>query len=289
MLLAGVVMTSSAMADDLDKALDAQKKKPRHRVYSTSAVLDDQNLVVPQEPSAEDQALNEKLRELEKQRPPENMLPSRMVKLRPATMRARLTQNKNWLTPDLMEDSSSEDSPFEQEDPSWLADELERQSLAKEDAFLKEQEKIDAMVQEKIRAASSPQLEQLKAYENPADRILQRNDTSLISAPQTRFSTPVEPPIYSTQQLQSRNSTLFVPVTYLGRKEQSASPPAPRSSVLFPKTTPSQPSSGLPPKWDAPKTEPLKPLERVRKSSPFFQKDPFSDDIIPKGNSSIWD
>ena len=62
--LAAAGMVSSP-AEDLDAALEARKKKVQRRVYTDSALLQDQNLTIPKAPSELEQEADKEFYEAE--------------------------------------------------------------------------------------------------------------------------------------------------------------------------------------------------------------------------------
>ena len=273
----------SAVADDLDDALAAQKEKAKRHVYSESALIKNRNIEVPARPSDEKSALDWELKTLE-QRLNKPILPPPEVMMRRTPVSVPAKQ-ENWLTPAVLSDENDAGLSSETTRPDWVDLEIDRQ---KELQLQKQATDEEALINKRLREES---LQRYTTETSP----LNKYETSLRNTitPAT-LRQPLIDPLRSLRATEtpapSRSVSLFSPTM--------RSP----SGVIFPSlnSSPTQPL-GWKPNFTAPKSSsgfpsrldstpiPLSPLKRVRQSTPIHRKNPFSDDFMPKIKTSIWD
>lgn len=296
LVLIAIALPVLAAADDLDAALEAQKKASQRRVYSENAVLGDQNLTVPRAVSAEERDLDRRLRESDARadsRP--SLAPAPFNPVPAATPQP--AQNRNWLTPALLDETAALSTAIEAEE-DWVARELDRQRdlrVKESDLLLKEKEneKVDRALRESSTRPMSilPELDRLREFQSgpqnitasgpgvPAYSTPQKNSAGLAARPSRReISAPSSQP-YSTGLPESSPATsgraLRAPL--LSPYDLQGSGPG------------SSASSGLSPDWNARETAPLTPVQMIRKSAPINRPDPFKDDYMPRMKGSIWE
>jgi hypothetical protein len=261
-------------ADDLDAALAAQKKKAEHRIYSDRAVIENRNLEVPPTSTEEERVVNKKLLEMDAKIDSEAASETRAVRPRPSAVAPKPAENKNWLTPALMDDAAAFAVTNETGD-AWLVQEMERQQelKAQEAAIAKENKQVETLLREKTQTQSGlPERDRLKQYQ-PAPQM-----TPLRGAPDPQSGFRPAP-----KEGASAATGIFSP-------KAAGVPPAQNSPPFGSIQTPSlSSSSGF--SSDLKPGEPVSrtPLEIIRESSPIYQTDPFADDHMPKFKSSIWD
>lgn len=292
LLTAVAVSAGFSFSDDLDAALEAQKKKAQRRVYSGSALLHDQNLVVPREISAEEKAIDKELqvKEARQETAPFSPLqqPARLsaVTVRPA-------ENQNWLTSALMDDKAAVTVPDKPEN-SWITQEMDRQKeLKAQESAVKENELVEKLLREKTQPQSGlPGLDRLKQYQ-PAlgkTRGADKNkdipsyvitaDPLAAVRPAAKKEKPVAPPLFSPEAARLSSLQGKEPLRTVKNPLFNLSPGASSRTTLHPVFSPEP---------DTPETPLLTPLEMIRKSSPINRPDPFADDHMPKIKSSIWE
>ncbi len=272
------------VAEDLDAALEAQKKKASRRVYSERAHLTPLHIAVPKTMSEEEKNLDRDLRrlenELDRQAPP--MRGGMMV---PRASAPSARKPKNWLTPELL-DAENDASLTDENDSSWIVQELERQdairlqnaAVEKETAQLEKQLREDARQADPYPSVSSPSLSPI--HLNPASQYTVRSDFSLQNEART------------TQEKKSsflspaRRDSGVIESSFSSRKPFSSQPTSVHSEFNRPAQ---KVNNTFSPKWTNKKKKPLSPLKRVRQSSPIHRKDPFADDFMPEFKTSIWD
>lgn len=288
LLTAAVCGSVCADMADLDAALNMQKKKPRHRTYSTQATLHDQNLVVPSGPNEEEQALDEAMRKknaaldqaasLSRQRTPAPRM---------TVPRTDLQQNSNWLIPETEEENPL--SADDQED-SWLVQEmLRQQDIKKDEILLKEEEDL---VQKQLRDRQRMQsLKMNRPQQSPLTsspffnrKTEQKQSTTGL---QTPFADPAssrnrEPTSglspFSANQPKATSGIIAKPFDLKNIRERAELTPEPKKESPF----------DLSSKWDSPQKK-LSPLESIKKSAPINRKNPFEENTMPTFKHSIWD
>lgn len=291
-LMLATVLASAGLpvaAENLDAALEAQKKKAERRIYSDSAVIENRNLEVPRTPTEEEQAVDKKLLEMDAKIVRSSASETRSVLPRPSAVVPKPAENRNWLTPALMDDATAITVTNETGD-AWLVQEMERQQelKAQEAAIAKENKQVETLLREKNRPQSGfPELDRLKQYQLAPQKIIsdkgQDSGTSLYMTPQRGAPDSLSGFRPTPKQGDSAASGIFSP--------KAVGIPAAQNKPLFGSgqtpsfSPPSGFSSGLKP--SAPVS--LTPLEIIRESSPIYQTDPFADDHMPKFKSSIWD
>jgi hypothetical protein len=283
------------VAEDLDAALAAQKKKAQRRVYSDTALVEDRNLSVPKSETEEDRQLDKKLREMEEKADAAVSLPTMASPHRMAPAPVRSGEDKNWLTTAVMNDTSSV-SQAESTDSDWMAREAERQK-AKADT-VKEDALVQKLLHEKTQPQpqnTTPELERLKQYQlNPKTFNAGRDPTPVSPSymlpqsgtpdpmaavrPPPKKESPLSQPLFSPQALKTSQPTIQPPL-------QSYRSPLNNPEISSPsrRVSPSI-SSGL-----TEQEAPLTPLQMIKKSSPINRQDPFAEDHTPKLKNSIWD
>ncbi len=273
------------VAEDLDAALEAQKKKSVRRVYSERAHITDLNIAVPKTLSEEEKSLDRDLRRMEDEMDRQEPSMGGMRMPRRAVSGAR--KPKNWLTPELM-DGENEDSLTDEGDSGWIVQELERQDairfqnaeIEKEAAHLEKQLAEDARQLEQYNEANSPTFSPIK--QNPAAHFNSRTQSGVFLQKK------------NGGDLQRRSSVLSPIRRNSGVIESSFSSKNPAVSPSTSRQTdfrrPAQKvSNTFSPRVSEKKAEYVSPLKRVRRSSPIHRKDPFVDDFMPEFKSSIWD
>ena len=301
LLTALAVCAGASFSEDLDAALEAQKKKAQRHVYSDNALLTDQKLVVPRTPTEEEKELDKKLREMDAER---ERTPSGLPLVsRPAAPASRSADDKSWLVPAVLDNDASMTQTNEDEN-AWLLRELERQKENRkaDEAVKKDAEKTNKLLREKINQQSnSPEQERLKQYQLAPPRLFGSREKDNTDSDVSPYTVPG-----------GGNADPMAAIRLMPKKEK---PPAPaifspeaarlssgldkdplkstRSSALNPSLgVPSRPSSAssvFSPKRDVPKTVPLTPLEKIKKSSPINRPDPFVEDYTRPFKSSIWE
>lgn len=290
---------ASSFSEDLDAALAAQKKKAQRRVYSDTALLDDQKLVVPRTPTEEEHALDKKIQELEEKADADAAARGKPVLLRKADAPVRPVENQNWLTPAVLDNDASMTQSNET-DNAWLVKEMERQKGLKElEAAKQENELAEKVLRDKMQQQQkvSPEVDRLKQYQLAPPKLFGSKEKEDPDAP-----------LYMTPRSGTPNPLAAVGLA--PKKETQAAPPpfspaaarlssaldkdplrSSRSPALnsIPGVFSSPARSVFSPVRDEPKTVPLTPLEMIRKSSPINRTDPFADDMMPKIKSSIWE
>ena len=275
---------------DLNTALEAQKKKPKRRVYSNKALIKNRDLLIPKTRSEEEKALDKKLRRLENQL---NSQPAPMLQT-PAPRRTVPVpmQKRNWLTPKMLDPENTEDLSSEEESANWITLELERQQAIQ---LQKKELAEEAALVKKMRLEGSRKRYSTESTpSNPYESILHN------MAPQPTLKYEIIDPLSSLrakeEKEKAKTTALFSPANRATSgviKPSFSSLPStsPRTPSGYPQ--PASPAartrSNLKPSWNDTKQKPLTPLKRVRKASPIHRKDPFSDDLMPGIKTSIWD
>jgi hypothetical protein len=294
------VCASTSFSEDLDAALEAQKKKAQRHVYSDSALLTDQKLIVPRTPTEEEKDLDKKLREMDAER--ERTSSGLPLVPRPVAPASRSADDKNWLTPAMLDNDSSMTQTNEDEN-AWLLRELERQKERKvDDAVKKDEEKANKLLREKINQQSnSPEQERLKQYQLAPPKLFgsrgkEKEDPNTPSYMVPNSGTP-DP--LTAIRLTPKKEKLLAPAIFSPEAARISSGldkdplKSTRSSVLNPglggPLRPSSAPSVFSPRRDVPKTAPLTPLEMIKKSSPINRPDPFVDDRTHPFKTSIWE
>jgi len=286
----------SGVAEDLDAALDAQKKKATRRVYSDAALIENRDIVIPKTLSEEEKALDRDLERLESQL-------SQQVIPPPATTGPRVLTSvpenpENWLTPSLLDPEDAKGLSSEKNAADWVHQELDRQKeiqlykkeLAEEEAL------VNKLLREDPRNNSWAEKNQVKTYDSIlrntiSSDIIQPLSKSVLPNPLETLRSRKETRPSSTAPLFSpaarRNSGIIQPS--FSSVPSSSSSPSTQAPSWRPQLGPSALTSpsGFTSDRDTPK--PLPPLKRVRQSLPIHRKDPFSDDFMPEIKTSIWD
>jgi len=298
-LAVAAASVSFSFSENLDAALEAQKKKAQARVYSERAILTDHKLTVPRTPTEQERDLDRKLEEMEAKLDSRAPVLAQPLPLRPTTATIRPEEKQNWLTPAVLDNDKS-DSQTNETDNAWLVRELERQKELKDmEAAKKENAQIEKLLRGKTQELQkiSPELNQLKQYQLAPPKLFGSRDNNK----------DPEAPSYMTPRSGTPN-----PLDAVGlapKKEYPAAPspfsPAarlsptvdtdPLRSIKSPAINPNlglpmrQTRSTLSPLREDIKPTPPTPLEMIRISSPINRQDPFTDDPMPRIKSSIWE
>ncbi len=295
--------SAASFSEDLDAALAAQKKKAQRHVYSDSALLHNENLVIPRQASAEEKELDKKLEAMEAERE-RDARPGAMVQqsmpVRPAAATVRSAENQNWLTPAMMDQDAAMSLTNGATEDSWLIREMERQKelKAREATATKDNELAEKLLREKTAPkSSSPELDRLKQYQLAPQKLFGSKekdpDAPLYMTPQSgtpdpmaavrltpKKETPVTPPLFSPQAARASSAPDSDPL-------RSTRSPSLNPNLGAP-ARPLPARATLSPDWSEPETPVLTPMEAIRKSSPINKADPFTDDRMPHIKTSIW-
>lgn len=286
-MLAGTLVSVSA--EDLDAALAAQKQRAQRRIYSENARLEDRNLEVPKAPTKDDVALDRKLREMENKLDNEAAANPMVQNYRPATPVTQPVEDKNWLTPALMDETAAVSLPNSMED-AWLQRQKEK---AAQDALIKENTQIEKLMREKTQLRPDPpERTSLKEYQPSSLDIFgsQNRNASGYMTPKSGTPDPIAAIRLTPKKEASSAPPLFSPQA---ARAASALEIDPLRSTRSPSLNPNlgAPSRSSPFGTHSPSSEPepvqLTPIEMIKRSS--NRTDPFSDDHAPQFNSSIWD
>jgi len=282
----------SGISEDLDAALEAQKKKAARRNYSYAAQIEDQGILIPKTVSEEEKALDRELEKLENQLS-QQVIPPRAIAA-PRALTPAAAKPENWLTPSLLDPGNAADLSSEKNAGDWVHQELDRQKeiqlykkeLAEEEAL------VNKLLQEDPRNNSWSEKSPVKTYNSMlrntiGSDIIQPVSQSILSSPLETLHSQKETSPSSTAPLFSpaarRDSGIIQP-------SFSSAPSSPAKTPSWrPQLGPSAPTSpsGFTSSQIAPK--PLSPLKRVRRSLPIHRKDPFADDFMSEIKTSIWD
>jgi hypothetical protein len=288
---------TAVVAEDLDAALEAQKKKAARRVYSERAVLADQNLMVPRPESEEDRLLDKKLQEMDAKADARPTISPSATVLRPAQVVTRPQEDENWLTAAVLDPSASVSLDKEAES-AWIAQELDRhKKLAEQTSLPQEPSLLDENLRNRITSQSSlPELDSLKKYQLTPSGMSRstENPGPGYMTPQSGAPDPMAGVWRSPAKTSSTPPAPFSPEA--ARLSKSA--PDPLRSLNLPSITP---NSGIPDQksssafsygktpFDTTPKAPLSPLQKIKQTSPINRADPFTEDKMPSLKSSIWD
>jgi hypothetical protein len=281
----------------LDAKLDALKKKAQRRTYSTPAILNDQNLIVPQAATVEEQALDKKIREMEKEDGLSPGIIARQTAPPRAVPRPEQEAAVNWLTPALLNEISGEGVAKDTDSDSWIIEELNRQKEIKQKQLTPDEEQrlIDQRLSGGLLQDFSAQPAPLNTYDESLQSIISAGSVKPLSTPsylepgrsaygRSEESGPSGKP--AGQQEPTVFSTL--------KRRESTAPSARTSSASrlsefklnADKRPSSAPSAGQTPSWQAPE-ETFR--QRVRRAAPGYEANPFEENPMPGQKSSIWD
>jgi len=302
-LVLSAIMAASAVsvpAEGVDAALPAQKKKARRRVYTDSALLQDQNLTVPKGPSETEKAADKEFYASEDQL---NASSASLSKTAPPVPIKVPAKNKNWLTPAKMADEEKD------EELQWT-DYSEKAWLNKSELLIpkksEENERIERMVQERLHQPppempslqnAPAEFQQMPQYTAPQGTL---NRTGQGGASMPSYRTPADiaqmnlrPSVGPGGKTPTQSGlNLLTPSAAIagsrnsgvgGNSLQSRSPTL-NSHIRTP--TALAPLNMLNQNQS---TKILSPLEQIRKSSPIHQRDPFSENQMPELKKSIWE
>jgi hypothetical protein len=304
------VLSGSAVADDgLDEALAELKQKARRQSYSTRANLDIQSLAVPEEQREEDKELDKKLREVEKELDRRALPMSGSAAALPRMPRpasSRPQENRNWLTPALLNANADEDTVFDEEAPGWVEIELERQkNIRLEEAALREESGNSRLFKNPFQTQQETPDSKLNEYSQSFQNILSARhsepDQKTDSLPGWRSTPEKERPdspfslSRRNEQKQESSAGAFSQIKPAGsvfevkRRSDSQSPLRIGPTYGSAEESATAPRS-LAPSWKKDEeSRLLQPIERIRKASPIHKKDPFAEDLMPQIKRSIWE
>ena len=284
LLLAGIIIPASA--DDLDAALEAQKKKVQRQIYSESAQLDDQNLTVPRTQTEEERLLDRKLREIEARASVTVSPQTQSGAFIPQRDPVAPSGNQNWLTPAVLDEAAAMSLTGSTKE-DWLARELDRQKEIKsQESLKKENQLVEKLLKEQSpMRASSPETERLKQYQltRPDFDSSGPSSGSAYISPQTGRPDPMAAVRPVPKKEPPSAPALFSPEA--ARISSSSKPVS--SSLISPIQNPaaSEFSAGR----NSSEPVQLTPLQIIKKSAPINKANPFADDHMPQIKSSIWD
>lgn len=291
-----LVSALSAGADDvLDAKLNALKTKAKQRTYSTRALLNDQNLIVPKAITDEEKTLNAKIRAMDKKLDQTPSVFAQPASSTPYMPRPMQEEPVNWLTPALFDDAASKDNSSEEDENAWIAVELLRQKNIKLEKMNQTDGRAPFYQRMGGEMPSGPMApyNPLKGYNDSLPNMY----SSDLTAPATRqTSTEDSSSIYDRDQTPELNtlrsdpdSPTTRPSSWLSRSTDlggGAASTIPERSLPFGKTQ--TPPSRLAPSWQ-PESETPPPPKRVRRTRPTPAENPFEDDFMPTIKKSIWD
>jgi len=283
-----------APAEDLDAALEAQKKKAHRRVYTDSALLQNQDLTVPQTPSEIEAAADKEFYEAEERL---NVSSAPRPKATPPAPVKTPAQNKNWLTPALMEKEEEKEEELQWSDYSKKADFHNQEGVTPK--MSEERELIDQMVQERLQQPSPDTtlqtaptdfqpLPKYAAPQSAPNRAGQGPATPSYRTPADIARMNLLPSVGSGKEKPSQSGLkLFAPSSAIASPEARDNSLQFQRSTLNPHIRTSAPQAPL--NMLNQNTKPFSPLEQIRKSSPINQRDPFSENYMPEFKKSIWE
>lgn len=307
MSMKGGLFLSTAMAlsaaglvcadDVLDAKLDALKKKTQRRTYSASAILNDQNLIVPQAATEQEKALDRKIREMEKEDGVSPGMIARQTAPPRAVPRPEQESAGNWLTPALLNEISGEEVSTDADSDSWITAELNRQKEIKQKQLTQEEEQrlIDQRLNDRSRQDFSSPSAPLNTYNESLQSIISGGSAKPLSTPsylepgRSMYGRSEESGLTGKQAEQKKPSVFST----LKRPEPTV--PSVRSSSVsrlsefklnLDKRPSPAPSAGQAPSWEAPE-ETFR--QRVRRAAPGYEANPFEENPMHGPKSSIWD
>ncbi len=288
---------TTVVAEDLDTALEAQKKKTSRRVYSERAQLEDRNLTVPRAESEEERLLDKKLRDMDAEINARPALPQNANAMvpRPTAVVPRPQEDKNWLTAAILDDLQSA-SMTNETDEDWLARELKRQTdLKEQEALTRERALVEKFLRDGTDSRSvQPIMSGLEKYQLPQPGILggnRKNSGPGHMTPQRGTPDPLAAVRWTPKRDQPVAPALFSPEA--ARRSSSIQDPLRPGQVPTFNPTPGvsvrKSSSVFSYGRDKPEPAPLTPMQLIRKASPINRSNPFAEDHMPTVNTSIWD
>jgi len=281
--------TFSVAADDLDSALETQKKKAKRRIYSRPALIEDLNLFIPKGMTEDEKSLDRELKQLESQLDRQAVPMHRISPPRRSTS-ATTQLSGNWLTPCMMNSEDLAEPLSEGDDSDWIARELERQDGVKmhQKLMAEEDAKLDRARPSNPRGNASKEEDRFNPHEtvlrNTLRTELTRSEQKDSRSDSFRTLRPQEGK--KTSRADSSSSSATHSYSSVIRPPPFSSLPG-RTSVTQPLTRSPMPRKKT--GWSPKKQASLSPLKRVRRSSPIHRKNPFEDDFIPEIKTSIWD
>lgn len=283
-------------ADDLlDAKLNALKEKVHRRTYSESAIVDEQNLTVPQTVSAQEKALDKKILAMEKKGGAEAGIITRQLPPTRSVQRTEKAASANWLTPALLQDISGDEDAESTDDDSWLFKELNRQKELEQQQLTEEEQQ--QLIEQRLNGSASQNPASARDPLNPYDDSLQRiisggsaksaSTPSYVQEPRSIYNR-LEEPSGTTQEAEPKKESVFSIPTY---REPTRNRPFSMERASESTTTPDRsrstaPSSEQPSSWKQPE-EPIR--KRILQTSPYYEEDPFEKNMIPDRQQSIWE
>lgn len=276
-ILFALIFSGAAAADDLDAALQAQKQRSVRRAYTESALLDDQNLTVPDQTADYSPTLEEQLQAMQNRG--EQGTVGRPLTVRRPVLRPTEEESNNWLTPALLDENAA--VSMEEDEPSWMEQELQRRKEEKEFAAREQELQEQEQRRNAIPQTTTPAQERLKRYTTAPQPIITQSDENGSPSYLAPQSIRLDPLKKSSSSRQSPPSTLFSPQASQTKPAEADNPftiraAAPGSGLRSPAAAPAR----------NPQPEPETPIQRIRRST--FESDPFSDSA-PGIRRSIWD
>ena len=298
-LAVAAACVSFSFSENLDAALEAQKKKAQARVYSERAILTDHKLTVPRTPTEQERDLDKKLEEMEAKLDSLAPTSAQPMPSRPTAAKVRPEEKQNWLTPAVLDNDKS-DAQTNETDNAWLIRELERQKEQKElEDAKKENEQIEKLLRDKTQEQQkiSPELNQLKQYQLAPPKLFGSRDNNkdpdapAYMTPRSGTPNPLGAVGLAPKKDDPVTPSPFSPAARISSTVDTD----PLRSIKSPAINPNlglpmrQTRSTISPLREDAKPIPLTPLEMIRNSSPINRQDPFADDHMPRIKSSIWE
>ncbi len=302
-LFAALSVAAVATAgDELDAKLAALKTRTQRNVYSTAATLDNQDLVVPKGPTDEEQELDAKIRAMEKELDSDSAVLRQTAGPRRVTLLPQPSEeNKNWLTPSLLDDAGSRTSPFDEEESSWITEELTRLENARlgKETQADEQKRIDQGLQESIGPADAMQYDPLQSYTESLQSFISGYTPTKEEPISPLQNFQRQPRLFQTSESDLYRTDLQQTSTFGTQSSFSTTTESPlqQSRFSFPRRQSEEFSFGNTPSktpkfkssWDVLNTDSFPPIRKKFQTSPLLSSDPFEDDFMGKPKKSIWD
>jgi hypothetical protein len=281
----------------LDAKLNALKEKAQKRSRYARATLDDQRLVVPQDASDEEKALDKKIEAIEKeldQQP--SMLQRQAPRPRPV-VRPQDDSPANWLTPALLNPSSETDASADEEGSSWITAELARQEDLRQEKMSQEEEQalVEQRVQNEMRRNMISPDTVANGYNDSLQRIISGGSPAakaLEEIPGTpQFSgtrSQSRPQAPNRQRLSESSPSLFLfpgnQTAETTSKRSSSFLQRPEMNLELNRNSFSTVSRPRPNEEDP---EPIR--RRINPAARSRETNPFEEDWAPIMKKSIWD
>ncbi|MBM4152185.1 MAG: hypothetical protein FJ220_01505 [Kiritimatiellaceae bacterium] len=281
------VFTGFVYAEDpLDEALAEKKQKAQRRIYSEQIIIEDATLNLPKTISEEEKELDRKIDEMNAKADAEASLKNRS-QLPQSTIITPLPvqTNKNWLIDALSEKTPT--TPIANPADDWLKQETERQEALQTAA--KEKESVEKLLKEQSQIHKKEDESKNKTLTSTG--LLQQRQKNqqeaLYTLPKNEFSdTTASSLIMPKKEATSSVRPFSLPAT---QQQTALTPP-----VKNPLNPAAQPSAGplsanTDSDFDPFAPVSLTPLQQIKQSSPIYRTDPFRNDPLSVGKTSIWD